>query len=244
MEKIVKWFSWKTLLPLTFLLALVLWAAPRLFRKVAPYQPPADRDLSGWGSIDPETAQRLQAILDADVNRLGVPGFQAALTASGGQTWYGVSGTVDPERQTPLRRDHIMRIGSATKTFMAVVIMQLVEEGHLSLDDPLARWFPNFPNAEAITIRDLLTHRSGIKDILENPGVMASLFFSNKRWQPQEVADIAAQEKPHSQPGAEYYYSNTNYFLLGLIGGLRRRPGSGAATDPASAGSGRHAQGP
>jgi D-alanyl-D-alanine carboxypeptidase len=207
--------SWKTLLPLALLLALALWAAPRLSKKIAPYQPSADRDLSGWGTLDPTRAASLQSALDVDVNRLDLPGIQAAIQTADGQTWYSVSGTADRQRRIPLRRDHILRIGSTTKTFTAVLILQLVEEAKLSLDDPLARWFPDFSNAQQVTVRDLLTHRSGIYEILENPAVRFSLFFPRKTWQPQELVSIATQETPHAQ--GEYYYSNTNYILLGLI---------------------------
>lgn len=227
MDKAMKMLlNWRVLLPLIPLLALALWAAPTLLRKVAPYRPPANRELAGWGTTDQETAARLQSVLDAEVARLGVPGFQAAVRTAAGQTWYGVSGTTDPERHIQLRRDHIIRVGSVTKTFTAVVIMQLVEEGRLSLDDPLAKWFPGFPNAQAITIRDLLTHRSGIFNNLESPAVLGSLFWPSKAWQPQEMVEIAAREKAHAQ--GEYYYSNTNYILLGLI--AERISGQDAAT--------------
>ena len=167
--------------------------------------------------MDQETATRLQSALDGDINRLGVPGFQASLQTTDGQTWYGVSGTVDPKRRTPLRRDHLMRIGSVTKTFIAVAILQLVEEDRLNLNDKLARWFPQFPNADRIHVRDLLTHRSGIFNYLESPQVLASLFSTHYTWQTQALIDIAAESKPVYPPGEIYYYSNTNYVLLGLI---------------------------
>jgi len=204
-------------LVLTPVLIVTVWFIIRSMEKVAPYQPPAARELSGWGTMNQETATRLQSALDADVNRLGVPGFQVSLQTADGQTWYGVSGTVDPQRRTPLRRDHLMRIGSVTKTFTAVVILQLIEEHRLSLDDKLARWFPEFPNADRITVRNLLTHRSGIFNYLESPQVLASLFSSHYAWQTQALIDIAAESEPVYPPGETYYYSNTNYVLLGLI---------------------------
>ena len=216
MDKIAKFLlNWKILLPLIIFLAIALWAAPAVFRGVRPYSPPADRDLSGWGTLNQQTADSLQSALDMEVNRQGVPGFQAAIRTAEGQTWYGVSGTTDPERRIPLSRQHIIRIGSVTKTFTAVILLQLVEEGKLSLDDPLAKWFPDFPNAKEITIRQMLSHRSGIFEILASPAVRFSLFVPSKTWQPHELVRIAAQEESH--PQNEYYYSNTNYILLGLI---------------------------
>lgn len=216
MDKIAKFLlNWKVLLPLIVLLAIALWAAPTMFRKVKPFTPPADRDLSRWGTMDQETATDLQSTLDAEVSQQGVPGFQVSIQTADGLTWSGVSGTTDPERKIPFRREHIIRVGSTTKTFTAVVILQLVDEGKLGLDDSLSKWFPDYPNAAAITVRQLLSHRSGIFEILESPAVRFSLFIPSKRWQVQELVSIAAQEKPHAQN--EYYYSNTNYILLGMI---------------------------
>src|SRR5512147_3152993 len=98
MDKLAKFLlNGKVLLALLFSMAVVVCAAPTLFRRVKAYQPPADRDLSGWGTMNPEAATSLQAALDAEVNRQGVPGFQGAIRTTDGQTWYGVSGTTDPE---------------------------------------------------------------------------------------------------------------------------------------------------
>jgi len=216
MEKIMKFLlNWKIYALLLSVLVLLLSLLPITFQKVSEYQPPASREVFGWGTMPQKTAASLQSVLDADVNRLGVPGIQVAIQDADGSTWYGVSGTIDPHRHIPIQQDHILRIGSATKTFTAVVILQLVEEGRLGMDDKLANWFPDFPNAQTVTVRDLLSHRSGIYEILENPAVRFSLFFPKKIWQPQELVDIAVQEKPHEL--GKYYYSNTNYILLGLI---------------------------
>lgn len=216
MDKIAKvMLNWKVLIPLVALLAIMLWVAPTVFRRVRLYQPLADPDLSGWGTIDRETAISLQSALDANVNRLKLPGLQASIQTADGLTWSGVSGTTDPERRIPLSRKHIIRVGSVTKTFTAVLILQLVERSELSLQDPLSKWFPSFPNARDITIRDLLTHRSGVYEILRSPAVLGSLLLPQKRWQPNELVEIAAQHGPGTQ--GEYSYSNTNYILLGLI---------------------------
>ena len=216
MDKITKFLlNWKICLPIFIVLAVFLYLAPAAFRKVGVYHPPNPSLLSGWGTMPEETAARLQSVLDGEVNRLSLPGLQAAIQNDAGETWYGVSGTVDPGRHIPLQQDHILRIGSVTKTFTAVVILQLAEEGCLSLDDPLALWFPEFPNADEITIRDLLSQRSGIYNYLENPQVLASLLSPRYVWQTQALIDIASQAQPHEM--GEYYYSNTNYVLLGLI---------------------------
>jgi len=183
-----------------------------------PFNPPPNRDLDGWGTIDSETAQHLQAVLDAAVNRFKVTGLQASIRFPDNKTWSGVSGTVDLKRKVLLRRDHIMRIGSHTKTFTAALILKLVEEDILHLKDPLSYWFPKFPNAEEISIRQLLNHTSGIFNCSASlSGRLKTLFSPWRWWKPLEKVNFAAQKKPYFKPGVRHQYSNTNYILLGLI---------------------------
>jgi D-alanyl-D-alanine carboxypeptidase len=190
---------------------------PRLTRQVTPFAPPPDRQLDSSGSISRQSAEELQSVLDDEVNRLGVPGLQALVWTRDGRTWSGASGTVDLRRTTLLRRDHILRVGSTTKTFTAVLVLQLVESGRLRLKDPLANWFPRFPNADAITIRQLLNHTSGIPEFLETPEVLMKSILPSTYWQPPEVLDISSKRAAYFAPGSGWRYSNANYVLLGLI---------------------------
>ena len=206
--------NWKVVagILLVALASVVVW---RLTRNVSPYVPPKTRDFSSSGTVDETTAQRLQAILDQDLNKLKIPGMQAYIRTADGKTWSGASGTTDLRRVNALLPDNIFRVGSVTKTFTAVIILKLVEEGHLSLDDTLSRWFPDFPNAEAITIRELLTHTSGIPEII--PKILMKSIIPSTLWQTQQLVEIAAKEKPLFSPGSAFSYSNANYILLGLI---------------------------
>lgn len=106
------------------------------------------------------------------------------------------------------------RIGSITKTFTAVLVMQLVEEGKLALDEKLARFFPTLPNAERITIEQLLSHRSGLANYTSD-----SAFETYFRG-PQTRQDFLARfitARPDFSPDSTYEYSNTNYIILGWI---------------------------
>lgn len=105
-------------------------------------------------------------------------------------------------------------IGSVTKTFTATAIMQLFEEEKLSLSDPLSKYVSLFPNAENITIRHLLTHRSGIKSYTDLPD-MAQWKYDNLT--PAEVIEKVMDTRPGFEPGSMYAYSNSNYVLLGMI---------------------------
>ncbi len=206
--------NWKLVasIVLVALASVVVW---RLTRSVSIYLPPKSRDLSSSGTVDDATAQRLQAILDEDLNKLRIPGMQAFIHTADGKTWSGTSGTTDLRRKQAMKPDDILRVGSVTKTFTAVIILKLVEEGNLSLDDTLSRWYPDFPNAERITIRQLLNHTSGIPEII--PLILMKSIISSTFWQTQELVKIANREKPLFTPGSAFSYSNTNYILLGLI---------------------------
>lgn len=115
------------------------------------------------------------------------------------------------QRATP---DTLYHVGSITKMFTAVAIMQLVESGRLSLGTTLNRFYPNFPNAAKITIREMLMHRSGIPNYLDaaisDGRVMHPIT-------PQGIVALVARMQPESRPGTAYAYSNSNYVLLGLI---------------------------
>jgi D-alanyl-D-alanine carboxypeptidase len=101
------------------------------------------------------------------------------------------------------------------------VILQLADEGRLSLDDSLARFLPEaLPDGDRITLRHLLNHTSGIGDYVDDPGFIDAAFANPSRvWTPQELIAIANGMPRHFTPGAadRWDYSNTNYILLGLV---------------------------
>ena len=106
------------------------------------------------------------------------------------------------------------RIGSITKMFTAAMIFQLVEEGKLKLTDTLDKFFPQIPNAQKITIAQMLAHRSGIHNLTSNPD------FSSWKMNPKtqdEMVVIIAKGKPVFEPGEKAEYSNSGYLLLGYI---------------------------
>jgi D-alanyl-D-alanine carboxypeptidase len=111
------------------------------------------------------------------------------------------------------------RVASITKTFVATVVLQLVAEGKLGLDDPVERWLPGLvPNGSAITIRQLLGHRSGLFDYLDDRAfARAVVAHPGRAWSPRGLVAIATAHRPLHPPGSEWSYSNTNYILLGLV---------------------------
>lgn len=207
--------NWKLILSLLIAALVIIIAAIRFTRRVPAYDLALDRQISPWGSVDADTARELQAILDQGVNRLKVPGLQAYIRTPEGQTWSGTSGTTDLAREQPLEQDNLLRIGSVTKTFTAAIVLKLVEAGLLDLEDPLAKWLPQLPEAETITIRNLLNHTSGIVEII--PKGMLKSIIPTTYWGLDELVNLIASEKPKFAPGSQFDYSNSNYILLGII---------------------------
>jgi CubicO group peptidase (beta-lactamase class C family) len=106
------------------------------------------------------------------------------------------------------------RIGSITKMFTAAMIFQLVEENKLKLSDNLDKFFPEIPNAQKITLAQMLGHRSGIFNLTENPDFRSMKTESKTR---DEMVALIAKSKPVFEPGEKAQYSNSNCVLLGYI---------------------------
>jgi CubicO group peptidase (beta-lactamase class C family) len=106
------------------------------------------------------------------------------------------------------------RIGSVTKMFTAVMMLQLAEEGKISLDETLDKYFPDIPNATTITIKHLLNHRSGIHSFTDDSTYLS---YMTQPKTEKEMLSIIASSKPDFEPGSKYHYSNSNYVILGYI---------------------------
>jgi D-alanyl-D-alanine carboxypeptidase len=107
----------------------------------------------------------------------------------------------------------VHRIGSISKTYVGALMLMLENDGLLHLDDKVARWVDGVPNGSRITIRQLLTHRSGLFNPTNDPQVYAS----NRTWRPEEILAIVQQHAPLFAPGAQFSYSNANFLVAGLI---------------------------
>lgn len=108
--------------------------------------------------------------------------------------------------------------GSVTKAYIAALSLTLADEGWFSLDDSLHRWLPDYESIDgSITIKQLLYHTSGVYNVTDNPALWEAVFADPSRlWAPAELFS-AFLDEPYSDPGTGWYYSNTNYILLGMI---------------------------
>jgi D-alanyl-D-alanine carboxypeptidase len=167
--------------------------------------------------------RQLQQLLDQKVTEYGIPGAAMAVYLPGKYPWVFAAGVSSLSDRRPVTKQDKFRIGSNTKTFVAMTILQLAQEGKLSLDDSLAQWLPgilaNYDNgSNTITIRHMLQHTSGIYSFTED-GTWGMNFLTNTyyRYAPEDLLAIANAYAPYCNPGECFHYSNTNYVLLGLI---------------------------
>jgi hypothetical protein len=170
------------------------------------------------------TAELLQRVLEAAVEspETVFPGALMYVSSPELGTWTGAAGLGDIETNTPMRPDDKFRAGSIVKPFIAVVILQLVEEGLFSLDDPMTAVLPEsvtdkFADSDQITVRMLLNHTSGIPEWITDAASAEIIANPAKVWEVEEFLDFAAAQAPYFAPGEGWTYSNTGYNLLGLV---------------------------
>lgn len=121
--------------------------------------------------------------------------------------------TVDPA-SAPVDPDVPWNVGSVTKTVLAVVVLQLAQEGLIDLDAGIDEYLPALRDAARITPRQLLQHTSGLGEYIDQPAVVSD---PGRPWTPAELIAIAEATGRYGEPGGDHHYSNTNYLVLGEI---------------------------
>ena len=178
--------------------------------------------LAAGSAAAPASGDSLTPALRKDVKDLvaeGVPGV-VVLVRRDSRTVQLAGGYSNLEKKTPMRVGDRFRIGSVTKSFVATVVLQLVGEGKLSLDDSIEHWLPGLvPNGGMITVRQLLSHQSGLFDYLSDERVLKPYLSGNLgyEWTPAKLVAVSTSHPALFAPGAKFSYSNTNYIVLGLI---------------------------
>ncbi|HEY8583094.1 MAG TPA: serine hydrolase domain-containing protein [Capillimicrobium sp.] len=167
--------------------------------------------------LDAQTRAQLDRALAQTMQANWAPGVIAGVWVKD-RGWTAARGlTARGGGHRPTLGDHT-RIGSVTKTFTGTLILQLVDEGKLSLDDTIDRWFPTFPNASAITVGMLGTMASGISSYTLDPQIADTYLASPTTvWTPDQLIDAAASLPPVFPPGQGFQYSNSNFVMLGQI---------------------------
>lgn len=153
----------------------------------------------------------------------GYPAVLAAVTDSKGES-AGVAvgkGNLETGQAPPM--DGEVRVGSNTKTFVAVVVMQMVQEGKVGLDEPIETYLPGLIKGEGIdgsriTVRQLLQHTSGLPEYTDTTPGSGDIFQVKDHYiPPRDLLDTALGKPAQFEPGAQWKYTNTNYLVLGML---------------------------
>ncbi|MEM8493893.1 MAG: serine hydrolase domain-containing protein [Planctomycetota bacterium] len=179
--------------------------------------------LSLWlvfGSCSPSAASRPRSVVDAEaiqrlLDDINCPGALVALIPDGGAPVTRAVGYTDATRATPIDPSSRMRIASVSKLFVGTAVLRAVDEGLLSLDDPIDEHVPNIPNGDRITLRMLGRHTSGLFDPIRSRDFQAAITKKPHRvWSPEEVIQVCRRAPVNFPPGEQTRYANIGAVLL------------------------------
>jgi D-alanyl-D-alanine carboxypeptidase len=170
------------------------------------------------GQFSAQTQQQLQQVVSTAQSQYQIPGVVAAVTVPGKGSWVQAAGLANTQANQPTSVNDKFKIGSITKTFTATVILQLVDQGKLSLSTPISQWVPNVPNAGTITVGQLLNMTSGIYNEGAPGSALAQQVAANpgQVFTPQQIVGLAVSQGP-AGPVGTYSYSDTGYQILAII---------------------------
>jgi D-alanyl-D-alanine carboxypeptidase len=171
---------------------------------------------STGGSEQASTAD-LDAALKKSFRESEAPGVVAAVQTPE-YTWVRALGVADRASGESMTPEMHHRIGSVTKTFTATLLLQAADEELLSLDDTIDQYVEGVPNGDKITLRQMADMTSGIASYTADDQWVNEWSSDPYRvWKPEELAQAGIKDSPQFDPGTEWFYSNTNYVLLGLV---------------------------
>jgi len=163
-------------------------------------------------SADAPTHAAIDAIVAAQMQKEQIPGLALGIFRDGKPWHVRGYGMADLEHRVPVTPDSVFQSGSVGKMFTATAVMLLARDGKLALDDSIARYFPQAPEAwRKVTVRHLLSHRSGI------PDYDGREFDLRRDYSNDQFVTAFAQWPLEFEPGSRYSYSNSGYVLLGIL---------------------------
>lgn len=165
-------------------------------------------------TLSPDTRVKIDVSVGEMIAKSGVPSASIAVVRDGKIAYTRAYGFAKLDPKTPATTSMRYSIGSISKQFTASAILLLAEEGKLSLDDKLVRWFPDLTRSNEVTIREILSMTSGYQDFWPQDYVMPRMLEPVK---PNEILSEWAEKPLDFDPGTKWQYSNTNYIIAGLI---------------------------
>lgn len=167
------------------------------------------------GRLSPAVVRALDAEIDRAVAGDNLPSAAVMISIPDSGIYVHVRGQANLATGRDRTATLPFRIASITKSFTGTAVLQLVDRGRLSLDDPLSKWYPDFPHADSITVDDLLRMRSGIPDSLDHDFLQEYYADPTMRLTPDEsIARAAARADEFRPAGRETVYNNLNYVFL------------------------------
>ena len=192
-------------------IAAPLWLALSLSAPTASAEP------------DVTLAERLDAAIAAKIADMGVPGAIVGISVPGDIDYVQAFGVADTATDAPMSVADHTRVASVTKTFTGTAVLQLVDHGRVSLQDPISRYVDGVPNGDVITLDLLGRMRSGLFDYSGDPLFQQRLAAESPSgpdafaWTPRQLVDWAASHPVNFPPGSDFEYCNTNFVLLGMV---------------------------
>ena len=166
------------------------------------------------------TPQTLAQALVGERIETGAPGAAAAIVRDGTLVFEGAAGDAARSPSRSLRPESLLSLGGVTEMATALMVLRLVEEGRVTLEDPLARYVPYVPGADRISVRMLLAHRAGLPDYqaqsVRFDEIVYSFLDPSHRWTRDEILKAIDPEEIDRVPG-QYFFSYTDYVALGAV---------------------------
>ncbi|WP_424464418.1 serine hydrolase domain-containing protein [Pseudoclavibacter helvolus] len=182
-----------------------------------PASPEVTRPAAPEGELPAELRDELQAALDTVMAEYDVPGAAAGVWIPGQGSWTTATGLANVEENTPVTTDMSWPIRSITKAYTVTLILQLADEGQLSLDDTIDQYVDGITNGDRITLLELANMSSGNADYVTRAFQDEFEADPAKLYTLDELNSFVIDEPAQFEPGAEYLYTNANTNLLGAV---------------------------
>jgi len=171
---------------------------------------------AAWPAMN--VAAGLADVLQNELDLMECPGALVGISIGPNAPQVFALGVADVKTRSPMRRDFHLRIGSVTKLFVGTLVLQLADDGKLSLDDPISKYVAGVPLGDKITLRQLGNHTSGLFNSIQNQDFQAAIRAEPARaWTSTEILTFAFAKPAYHAPGQKWRYSNTNIVLLGEV---------------------------
>jgi CubicO group peptidase (beta-lactamase class C family) len=175
---------------------------------------PATLSAQPANTLDAASAARVDEAVAKVIADTGIPSASVALVQHGGIVYLHAYGKARLEPPMPATTEMQYSIGSVSKQFTAALILMLIEDGKMTLDDPVAKYLPHLTRANEVTVRELLSMTAGYQDFWPEDYVMTTMMAPSTA---QHILDVWGGKPLDFDPGTQWQYSNTNYVIAGRI---------------------------